>query len=70
LGGKRFKLQSFWRNPHQHSGVSSGMFTRVGFIQGRGPAMEFELESNRKWRLLSLMLTAGVVGGALAFAMA
>jgi len=32
--------------------------------------MEFEVETNRKWRLLSLLLTAGVVGGALAYAMA
>ena len=31
--------------------------------------MEFELDTNRKWRLASLLLTAAVVGGALAFAM-
>ena len=31
--------------------------------------MEFELDANRKWRLVSLLLTAAVVGGALAYAM-
>jgi len=32
--------------------------------------MEYELEQNRTWRLASLLLTAAIVGGALAFALA
>lgn len=31
--------------------------------------MEYELDTNRKWRIVSLLLTAAVVGGALAYAM-
>jgi len=31
--------------------------------------MEFELESNRKWRIASLLMTVAVVGGALVYAM-
>lgn len=31
--------------------------------------MEFELESNRRFRLASLLLTVVVVGGAIAYAM-
>lgn len=30
--------------------------------------MEFELETNRKWRLASMLMTVVVVGGAIAFA--
>jgi len=32
--------------------------------------MEYEIERNRAWQLASLLLTAAVVGGALAFALA
>jgi hypothetical protein len=32
--------------------------------------MEFELETNKKWRLASLFMTVAVVGGAIAYAMA
>ena len=39
------------------------------FIQGKGTQMEFELDSNRKWRLASLFMTVVVVGGAIAYAM-
>ena len=31
--------------------------------------MEFELESNKKWRWASLLMTVAVVGGALGYAM-
>jgi hypothetical protein len=30
--------------------------------------MEYEIESNRMWRLASLLLTVAVVGGAIAYA--
>jgi hypothetical protein len=30
--------------------------------------MHYEIESNRTWQLASLLLTAAVVGGAIAFA--
>ena len=39
------------------------------FIQGKGTQMEFELRTNRKWRLASLFMTVVVVGGAIAYAM-
>ena len=32
--------------------------------------MEFELETNKKWRIASLLMTVAVVGGAIAYAMA
>jgi hypothetical protein len=32
--------------------------------------MEYEIERSRTWQLASLLLTAAVVGGALAFALA
>jgi hypothetical protein len=31
--------------------------------------MEFELDTNRKWRIASLLMTVAVVGGAIAYAM-
>ena len=31
--------------------------------------MEFELETNKKWRIASLIMTVAVVGGAIAYAM-
>ena len=31
--------------------------------------MEFELETNRKWRLASLLMTVVLVGGGIAFAL-
>jgi len=37
--------------------------------RGEGTQMEFELESNRKWRIASLLMTVAVVGGALVYAM-
>ena len=37
--------------------------------KGRGTQMEFELETNSKWRLASLLMTVAVVGGAIAYAM-
>lgn len=36
---------------------------------GRGTRMEFELETNSKWRLASLLMTVVVVGGGIAFAL-
>jgi hypothetical protein len=38
--------------------------------KGEAVAMEYEIERNRTWQLASLLLTAAVVGGALAFALA
>jgi hypothetical protein len=35
-----------------------------------GQTMEYEIERNRTWQLASLLLTAVLVGGALAFALA
>ena len=32
--------------------------------------MEYEVERNRSWQLASLLITAALVGGALAFALA
>jgi hypothetical protein len=32
--------------------------------------MQYEMQSNRAWQLASLLLTAAVIGGALAFALA
>ena len=32
--------------------------------------MEYEIETNKKWRLASMLMTVAVVGGAIAYAMA
>lgn len=37
---------------------------------GRDDPMEYEIDRSRAWQLASLILTAAVVGGALAFALA
>jgi hypothetical protein len=37
-------------------------------LMGGGTPMEFNDQSNRPWKLASLLLTVAVVGGAIAFA--
>lgn len=46
------------------------LLTSDMFSTGRGTQMEFDIETNRKWRFASLLMTVAVVGGAIAYAMA
>ena len=36
---------------------------------GRGARMEYEIESNRKWQIASLLMTIALVGGGILYAL-
>ena len=65
-----FRFARFLRIPHQQQSHDRWYTVLRQMGHGEVVDMEYEVERNRSWQLASLLITAALVGGALAFALA